>query len=111
MGQPHVYSRDFKTLKVPLPPLSIQQEIVSEIEEYQKVIDGARQVVASWKPRIDIDPEWPLVRLGDVCGIFGGGTPSRTNEKFWSSGTIKWISSRYITDEVTSKLKDRHDNH
>ena len=45
-------------LQIPLPPLPIQEEIVAEIESYQKIIDGARQVVENYKPRIDIDPEW-----------------------------------------------------
>ncbi len=36
---------DLKSIQIPLPPLSIQQEIVSEIEGYQKIIDGAKMVV------------------------------------------------------------------
>lgn len=60
-------TRDFLSkLPIPLPPLSIQNEIVSEIESYQKIIDGARQVVENYKPRIDVDPEWEMVELGDV---------------------------------------------
>ena len=35
----------YKQLSIPLPPLDIQQQIVAEIESYQKIIDGARQVV------------------------------------------------------------------
>jgi type I restriction enzyme M protein len=69
MGQPHVYAKDFQYFKIPLPPLEVQREIVAEIEGYQKLIDGCRQVVDSWKPQIDIDPEWPVVKLGDVCEI------------------------------------------
>lgn len=42
------------TLKIPLPPLAIQQEIVAVIEGYQKIIDGARQVVENYQPRIDV---------------------------------------------------------
>ena len=57
----------FSKIKIPLPPLEIQQQIVAEIEGYQKIIDGARQVVESWKPQIEIDPEWPMVKLGEVC--------------------------------------------
>jgi type I restriction enzyme M protein len=55
-----------KSIKIPLPPLNIQQEIVSEIEGYQKIIDGARQVVSNYKPQIKIDPEWPVVELGEI---------------------------------------------
>jgi len=60
-----------KTLQIPLPPLSVQEEIVAEIESYQKIIDGARQVVENYKPKIDIDPEWEMVELGEVCTVNG----------------------------------------
>jgi type I restriction enzyme M protein len=60
---PRKFVEDFR---IPLPPLDIQKEIVAEIEGYQKVIDGARAVVDNYKPHIPIDPEWELVRLGDV---------------------------------------------
>lgn len=55
-----------KTLQIPLPPLSVQEEIVAEIEQYQKIIDGAKAVVANYKPKIDIDPDWTMVELKDV---------------------------------------------
>jgi len=58
--------RDFK---IPLPPLSVQEEIVAEIDGYRKIIDGARQVVNNWKPRIKIDPDWEMVELGKTCEI------------------------------------------
>ena len=56
-------------IRIPLPPLEVQQEIVAEIEGYQRVIDGARAVVDNYRPHIVVDPEWPLVALGDVCEI------------------------------------------
>lgn len=58
-----------RLFQIPLPPLSIQEEIVAEIEGYQKIIDGAKAVVENYKPRIDIDPEWEMVELGEVCEI------------------------------------------
>lgn len=66
------YSRHFKELKdkkIPLPPLSIQEEIVAEIDGFQKIIDGAKAVVANYKPKIDIDPDWEMVELGEVCEV------------------------------------------
>ncbi|MBP9102183.1 MAG: N-6 DNA methylase [Nitrosomonas sp.] len=56
----------FATLKIPLPPLEVQKEIVAEIEVYQKIIDGARQVVENYQPRILINPGWPIVRLDEI---------------------------------------------
>ncbi|MCA1919638.1 MAG: restriction endonuclease subunit S, partial [Flavobacterium piscis] len=80
---------DLKNLQIPLPPLEVQQEIVAEIEGYQKIIDGCRQVIDAWKPDVEtfLDEElktylaehpekqekfangWPMVKLGEVCEI------------------------------------------
>lgn len=69
------YSRHYKELKekqIPLPPLSVQEEIIAEIEGYQKIIDGAKAVVANYKPKIDIDPDWELSDLGSTANITTG---------------------------------------
>ncbi len=69
------YRRHFaklKELEVPVPPLEVQREVVSEIEGYQRVIDGARMVVENWRPRIAVDPAWPLVELGEVSTVQSG---------------------------------------
>ncbi len=56
----------YQTHQIPLPPLEVQKEIVAEIEGYQKVIDGARAVLDNYRPHIPIDPEWPMVELGEA---------------------------------------------
>ena len=52
--------------QIPLPPLAVQQEIVAEIEGYQKVISGARAVLDHYRPHIPIHPDWPMVELGQI---------------------------------------------
>ena len=92
---------NFRTLQIPLPPLSVQEEIVAEIEGYQKIIDGAKQIVENYKPKIDIDPDWEMVELGEICFIKAGGTPSRNNLKFWDNGQIPWYSSGELNNIYT----------
>lgn len=58
---------NFLTLTIPLPPLAIQKEIVAELDIYQRIINGARQVVETYKPTIIIEKNWTTVTLGDVC--------------------------------------------
>ncbi len=63
---------DLAEFRIPLPPIETQQEIVEEIEGYQKIIDGARQVVENYRPRIDVQPDWLTQELGDACEIRTG---------------------------------------
>lgn len=68
--------KDFvRNFSIPLPPLEVQEQIVAEIEGYQNVIDGARQVIDSWKPSFRIDPNWQMVALGEVCEVISGQSP------------------------------------
>lgn len=81
------YQRHFSKLKryeIPLPPLEVQKEIVAEIEGYQKVIDGARAVVENYRPRISLDPDWPMVELREVCDVRDGthDSPKYVNEGY-----------------------------
>lgn len=62
----------FSKLKIPLPPIEVQQEIVAELDRYQKIIDGAHQIVNNWKPIFTINPEWSKVKLGEHVDINNG---------------------------------------
>ena len=66
---PRISWTQFQGLTVPLPPLSVQREVVEEIEGYQRVIDGARGVVENYRPHIVVDPEWPLVAIKEIADV------------------------------------------
>ena len=72
VGVPKLALERIKTLRIPLPPLEVQKEIVEEIEGYQKVIDGARAVLDNYRPHIPIHPDWPMGILADVCTLISG---------------------------------------
>ena len=71
--------KQLQNLQIPLPPLSIQEAIVAEIEGYQKIIAGAKMVVNNYKPHIDIDPDWEMVELGEVCENFQYGSSKKSD--------------------------------
>ncbi len=71
-AQPQITRASLSPFKIPLPPLEIQEQIVDELENYQKVIDGARAVVESWKPSFEIDPKWEIVKLKELADLQNG---------------------------------------
>lgn len=64
-----IYQKEYLSIQIPLPPLSTQEEIVAEIESYQKIIDGAKIVVENYKPKIDIDPDWEVFKLQEIADV------------------------------------------
>ncbi len=76
----HLTKEGIEQLEIPLPPLEIQQQIVAEIEGYQKIIDGAKQIVNNYKPTIIINPDWEMVTLDELCDFidYRGKTPTKT---------------------------------
>lgn len=68
-----------RQFEIPLPQIEVQEEIVLELEQYQKIIDGAKQVVDNYKPVIDIDPSWEMKELGEVCDVIAGQSPKSEN--------------------------------
>ncbi|WP_298308615.1 N-6 DNA methylase [Flavobacterium sp.] len=86
----------FRTLEIPLPPLSVQEEIVAEIESYQKIIDGAKMVVDNYKPRIEIDTDWEMIELGKFVEFNQTGLVKNKQEQSIEN-TIPYIKMDGIT--------------
>jgi type I restriction enzyme M protein len=105
-GQPHVYAKDFDKFKIPLPSLEKQNELVEELDGYQKVIDGCRQVIENYKPSIDIDPSWELVELGKlpIKNLDSKRKPITKSERV--RGDVPYYGSTQIKDYVKDFIFD-----
>ena len=101
-------------IKIPLPSIETQNQIVDELDTYQKIIDGCRQVVENYKPSIDIDPNWELIEMGDLLDIFRGGSPRPINKFLTDDPTgINWVkisdatkSAKYIYETKQKIIKE-----
>ncbi len=82
-----------QNFNLPLPKIETQNHIVEELDGYQKIIDGCKQVVENYKPSIDIDPSWEMVEIGKLCSLMTGATPRTDNKKFYENGDIPWLVS------------------
>lgn len=103
----HITKGGIEAREIPLPPLSIQEEIVAEIESYQKIIDGAKAVVQNYKPKIDIDADWEMVELNSIFQVISGYGFNSSDFQF--DNPIKCIKitnvgvREFVTDD-TSRL-------
>ena len=93
--------------QIPLPPLEVQKEIVAEIEGYQKVINGARAVLDHYRPHIPIHPDWPTIKLGEICAFKNGLNFNKAS----SGHTVKIIGVSDFQNHLYAQLHDLDEVH
>lgn len=121
-----------REIKVPIPPIEIQREIVRILDDYtENIVELQNQLTAEITARqkqyefyrdklltfdvlrgggtIDFDREI-LCRIADLGKWFGGKTPSMAEKKYWESGTIPWVSSKDVKQPILSDTIDHITN-
>ena len=66
--------------------LVVEESKVAEDAEYN--LSGERYRESQLHGHLN----WPVVKLGDVCHVINGSTPSRKNVEYWEDGTIPWFT-------------------
>jgi type I restriction enzyme M protein len=64
----------------------VSKEKIAEADDYNLSADRYR-IVTNTK-----DAKYELIELGEVCEIFNGSTPKRTESSYWENGTIPWFT-------------------
>jgi len=121
-----------REIKVPIPPIEIQREIVRILDDYtENIVELQNQLTAEITARqkqyefyrdklltfdvlrgggtIDFDREI-LCRIADLGKWSGGKTPSMAEKKYWESGTIPWVSSKDVKQPILSDTIDHITN-
>ena len=100
------YKRHWSVAKetiIPLPPLSVQQEIVRILDKFTQLeaeleaeLDCRKRQYEYYRNKLlayeGNEVEWKM--LGEVAiKIYSGGTPKTGESEYWEKGTIPWMSS------------------
>ena len=99
---PSMRKSTVEEFQIPLPSLSIQEEIVAEIEMYQKIIDGAKMVVNNYKPTINIDSNWEQKKLGEISDLKNGLNFSKES----SGEQIKIIGVSHFKNNLIAPISE-----
>lgn len=50
-----------------------------------------------------VPSHWPIIRLGQIARVVNGSTPSRDDPKYWDGGTVPWLSSSKVNEDVVTQ--------
>ena len=100
-GLKHISKKYLQDIKIPLPPLQIQEKIVEVLDKAQELIDLRKKQIELVDSFIDCifydmfgDPVknpkgWKKEKLGNLCDVYRGSSPRPINK--YLGGTIPWI--------------------
>lgn len=101
----HISVKQIAAIEIPLPPLEEQRRIVAEIEGYQKVLDGARQILDALEHQLHIEPDWELVPFGTICeNLDGKRRPITKSDR--KPGPYPYYGASGIVDSVADYIFD-----
>jgi type I restriction enzyme M protein len=87
VAQKNLSTKWISDFQIPLPSIETQNQIVEELDNYQKIINGCTQVIENYKPSIDIDPNWEVEEIGNVCEI----NPKKSEVKLDNNSDVSFI--------------------
>ena len=100
-------------VKVAVPPLEIQREIVHILDSFTLLtaeltekltaeLTARRKQYEFYRDKLlTIKDDIPIKKIGEICKVVSGGTPSRKNAEYWENGSIKWLGSTVCQNKKT----------
>ncbi len=118
----NINQENLKKLKIALPKDKAEQHaIATALSDVDALIAGLEKLIAkkrdlkqaamqqllTGQTRLPgFSGEWVVKRLGEICEISMGRTPSRLNPAFWGAGHV-WLSIADLHGKVLSSSKEQ----
>ena len=115
---PRANTDDLKSVEIDCPSIEQQKAIVGVIERLSHIIDlyqhqlhtldqlvKARFVEMFGEPHRSII--YPYLKVSELTDVVSGGTPDRKNADYWNEGTIPWVKTTELQNNVITVVEER----
>ena len=99
-GIPHVHGKDIASLKIPLPALPVQREIVRILDSFTLYSAELTAELTARRKQYEFyrdkllnfnQQEVEIKKLSDIFDTRNGYTPSTSNKEYWATNDIPWF--------------------
>ena len=105
MGNAKLMSNVMSKIKVPVPPLPVQEEIVRILDSFTKLNEELNQELIIRKKQyeyyrdslLNFNDDVPVIKLKNLIkSSCSGATPKKRNASYYNNGTIPWIRTQDV---------------
>lgn len=113
-AQPHVYGDDLSNVKIPLPPIDIQQKIVSEIEALELKEKKTKEKIEKEERRIDeiifeFSKNVYKVNLSSISSLITkGSSPTWQGISYTSNPEVLFVTSENVREGFLDLSKKKY---
>lgn len=118
-SQPQITQSNLKKMKIPVPPIDIQKQIVEILDEAQVLINNREEQIKLLDDLIESifydmfgdpvknDKGWEVEKLEKFYDIKTGKTPKRGTIKYWDNSEVNWIKTGEIMNGIINFSEEK----
>ncbi|WP_243100514.1 restriction endonuclease subunit S [Roseburia sp. AM59-24XD] len=114
----HIVKKDFESTEIPYPSYEKQVEIATNLNKIFRIIESRNKELQLLDELIKArfvkmfgsiheSTKYPYIAVKDLTNVISGGTPSRDRTEYWNNGTIPWVKTTELQNNVIKNV-DEH---
>ena len=112
IDNPKLMSNVVELIEIPIPPLSIQKEIVRVLDKFSELIEKTDEEIAlrqkqyAYYKRILFSKDYPTMKIGDITRVFSA---SRVHKNEWKTSGVPFYRSSDVISFHRGEKNSRGD--
>ena len=115
---PILNKTQFSNIEIPLPSLETQKQIVEFLDKVTSLISLRKQQLAKLDELVKArfvemfgvvhnSVLYPYVPVKSFTSVVSGGTPNRNVSEFWNNGSIRWVKTTELQNNVICNTDEK----
>lgn len=107
-----------ESIKIPLPEVNQQKEIAEKFKKLEQLISLRKQQLAKLDELVKArfvemfgvvhnSILYPYVPVKSFTSVVSGGTPNRNVSEFWNNGSIRWVKTTELQNNVICNTNEK----
>ncbi len=115
---PRLGTKDLLNANIPLPEIKEQKAIAEKFEKLEELIFLRKQQIAKLDELVKArfvemfgvvhnSVLYPYVPVKSFTSVVSGGTPNRNVSEFWNNGSIRWVKTTELQNNVICNTDEK----